>query len=706
MRVGMAKEIRTPWNAAWHLNAELSRVLDLLANLLSSQRARGRTPLGDPVQGLLIEHGEAEGLIRELADSLDQRSSAPPRQPAAAPDARREIRDRVEAGTAQGGFLPLRHAERAFDLSAAEYDAFLLTLAVEHDSRFGRIVAYLNDHAGHTRPTVGLALALAGLGPASPPTPAALVERPIIRDGLLDLEGDGPLPGLAMKLSDGLLQRVVHGTPATQDRPVFPPEPGLLRRLVLDDETRRKLTAWAEAKRRGDRVPSLLFFGPDGSGRTTAARGVASEAGLAIVVARLSSEKLSESLRVARREARWHAAAVLLHANDSVSDSAWPAVWREVRDLPLPVLFAAPEPMVPAIMSALPDAPAGVAIGRRDANIRFHLWKALLPADSAVGDDDLNALAAKFRITPRAIAQAIQRAAANRSLAPAASRRFNREALETACRDVAAAGLATLAQKLPLPYERKDLVVPAELEAELDLAIAWVRHEKQVLDTWGFRNRVTLGRGLTALFGGPSGTGKTMAAQVLARELGLDLYRVDLSRVMSKYIGDTEKRLADLFDRAESAVLFFDEADALFGKRSEVKDAHDRWANVEVGYLLQRIEEHDGVTVLASNRVRDMDEAFVRRFHVIVTFPMPAEPDRLRIWQGMFPKRAKRADDIDLPGVARDFELSGGEIKNAALAAAYLAAADGGPIGMGHLKRAIRREMVKSGRVLAGAPAM
>jgi SpoVK/Ycf46/Vps4 family AAA+-type ATPase len=211
-----------------------------------------------------------------------------------------------------------------------------------------------------------------------------------------------------------------------------------------------------------------------------------------------------------------------------------------------------------------------------------------------------------------------------------------------------------------------------------------------------------MGRGLTALFTGPPGTGKTMAAQVLARALGLDLYRVDLSRVMSKWIGEMEKNLCRLFDEAQAsgAVLFFDEADALFGKRSQVNDAHDRYANVEIGYLLQRMEEHEGVTVLATNRMADMDEAFLRRFHFLLNFPMPDEAMRRRIWEGMFPLAAEREPDLDLARLARAFELSGGEIKNVVLAAAFLAADDGRPIGLTHLARAIAREFHKSGKLL------
>jgi SpoVK/Ycf46/Vps4 family AAA+-type ATPase len=252
---------------------------------------------------------------------------------------------------------------------------------------------------------------------------------------------------------------------------------------------------------------------------------------------------------------------------------------------------------------------------------------------------------------------------------------------------------------MPLPFERSELVVPPQVASELDLAIAWVRHRHQVLHDWGFVQRVPMGHGLTALFAGPSGTGKTMAAQVLAKELGLDLHRIDASQLVSKWVGETEKNIAMAFG-ARVGVLFFDEADALFGKRGEAKSPQDRWANIEIGFLLQRMEEYDGVTILATNRMQDMDEAFLRRLHVVVDFPLPSEADRLRIWRGMLPAAPDREPDLDLESLAREFEISGGEIKNAVLAAAYLAAAESKPIGMEHLRRAATRELVKSGKVV------
>jgi SpoVK/Ycf46/Vps4 family AAA+-type ATPase len=319
-----------------------------------------------------------------------------------------------------------------------------------------------------------------------------------------------------------------------------------------------------------------------------------------------------------------------------------------------------------------------------------------LRKDNRLTSPELDQLAAQFPFTPRTIARAIRRTEASEG------HELDHAALADACRELGRAEMSGLAHVLPQPYTREQLVVPIELAAELDLAGAWLRHRRQVLDRWGFGTRVAMGRGLTALFAGPPGTGKTMSAQVLARELGLELFRVDLSRVMSKYIGETEKNLARLFDDASAcgAVLFFDEADALFGKRSAVKDAHDRYANVEIGYLLQRMEEHDGATVLATNRSSDLDDAFLRRFHFILDFPLPGPADRLRIWEGMFAGTTARAPDLDLRLFAQSFEISGGEIKNCVLAAAYLAAAEERPIGASHIQRAIRRELAKSGRLL------
>jgi SpoVK/Ycf46/Vps4 family AAA+-type ATPase len=208
-------------------------------------------------------------------------------------------------------------------------------------------------------------------------------------------------------------------------------------------------------------------------------------------------------------------------------------------------------------------------------------------------------------------------------------------------------------------------------------------------------------RGVSAIFAGPSGAGKTLAASVVAGELGLALYRVDLARVVSKYIGETERNLEAVFTAAEATnvVLLFDEADALFGRRSDVSDAHDRYANLEVAYLLQRIESYDGIAILSTNLMRNIDEAFARRIDFRVLFPFPGEAERLRIWRLLWPQREQLAGDVDLAALAAEHDLSGGMIRNAVLAAAHLAAGEGAPVSRRHLEQAVAREYDKLGRV-------
>jgi SpoVK/Ycf46/Vps4 family AAA+-type ATPase len=275
--------------------------------------------------------------------------------------------------------------------------------------------------------------------------------------------------------------------------------------------------------------------------------------------------------------------------------------------------------------------------------------------------------------------------------------------LYDACRLHSNQKLASLARKITPKYAWDDIVLPADHLAQLREICNHVKFRERVYGQWGFDRKLSLGKGLSVLFVGPSGTGKTMAADILAGELALDLYKIDLAMVVSKYIGETEKNLSRIFTEAETSnsILFFDEADALFGKRSEVKDSHDRYANIEIGYLLQRMEEHEGVVILATNFRKNMDEAFVRRLHFTVEFPFPNEEDRRRIWEGVWPKDMPRDTSLDVEFLARRFQITGGNIRNIALAAAFLAADDSGIVGMHHLIRATQREYQKMGKVVS-----
>ena len=277
--------------------------------------------------------------------------------------------------------------------------------------------------------------------------------------------------------------------------------------------------------------------------------------------------------------------------------------------------------------------------------------------------------------------------------------------LYTACRITSNQRLGSMARKITSKYEWGDIVLPKDQMTQLCEITHYVKYRHIVFADWNFDRKLSLGRGLNVLFAGPSGTGKTMAAEIIAKEIGLDVYKIDLSTVISKYIGETEKNLDRIFTEAQNSnsILFFDEADAVFGKRSEIRDSHDRYANIEVAYLLQKMEEYDGIVILATNLRKNLDEAFARRMHFSVEFPLPEEPDRLRIWQNVFPSEAPVSKDLDLQFMAHRFKVTGGNIKNIALGAAFLAAEDGNTIESKHVIRATKREYQKIGRLCTEA---
>ncbi len=305
-------------------------------------------------------------------------------------------------------------------------------------------------------------------------------------------------------------------------------------------------------------------------------------------------------------------------------------------------------------------------------------------------------LAAKFRFSPRQIRMACEQAVGLARLNGAGE--VSGELIHSCCYRQSVHRLGELASQVNPGYTWDDVILPEAQKNLMRRACGHIRYRHQVSARWGFGGKVGYGWGLSILFAGSPGTGKTMCAQVIAHELNMELYKINLSQIVSKYIGETEKNLRALFTEAKNAscILFFDECDALFGKRSEVKDSHDRNANVEVAYLLQQIEEYDGVCILATNLVGNIDAAFMRRITYVVHFPFPEAPAREAIYRGMIPPDAPVAEDIDWRFLGEKFELSGGHIKNIVLSAAFMAAGEGQPISMRHLLRAAVTELKKN----------
>jgi hypothetical protein len=345
-----------------------------------------------------------------------------------------------------------------------------------------------------------------------------------------------------------------------------------------------------------------------------------------------------------------------------------------------------------------------VSLDAQDVISRARLWTQSLTAlGAAPAEAEITELASRFRLTPEQITRAASHAASTALWCAATGdpdRHIKLSQLFAAARAQCGAELSRLTRKIEPRLKWPDVALPADQSAQLQEICDQARLRQRVLGDWGFDRKLSQGKGLAVLFAGPPGTGKTMAAELIAGELGLDLYRIDLAQVVSKYIGETEKNLDRIFAAAAgaNAILFFDEADALFGKRSEVRDSHDRYANIEVGYLLQKMEEHDGIAILATNARQHLDAAFLRRLLSIVEFPFPDEPQRECIWQVAFPKEAPLAADVDFALLAREVRLCGGNIKNIALVASFHAAREGGVIEMRHIAHAARREHQKLGR--------
>jgi SpoVK/Ycf46/Vps4 family AAA+-type ATPase len=332
-------------------------------------------------------------------------------------------------------------------------------------------------------------------------------------------------------------------------------------------------------------------------------------------------------------------------------------------------------------------------------NQRQQTWETAL--GPAASEYEPARLADTFRFGGQRIHQTIDMARSLIAVRKPTQREPDIQDLLDAGRALTSPQVGRFALRVEPRYGWNDIVLPPEKAQKLHHIASWIKYRRTVHRDWGFGQKLSRGKGLNVLFTGPSGTGKTMAAEVLAGELSLDLYQIDLSSVVSKYIGETEKNLSAIFREAEQTqtLLFFDEADALFGKRTEVKDAHDRYANIEVNYLLQRVEQYEGVVILATNLQQNLDDAFLRRMQEVLEFPFPNAELRERIWRGHFPKGAPKSIDIDFEFLAQSFKWPGGNIKNIVLSAAFLAAQESKPISMSHLIKATRAEYQKEGKL-------
>jgi SpoVK/Ycf46/Vps4 family AAA+-type ATPase len=448
--------------------------------------------------------------------------------------------------------------------------------------------------------------------------------------------------------------------------------------LVMPDEpvalARRALASGRGAATR------VLVHGPAGIGKGMAVRALAAELGrpvLRVDVPELlrAPDRLEDRTARITREAALRRAIVLLRAGGSADDTAPPTesarlveLIARVRGPVVVTCHTRPAWLVHAVPELLEVAMAPPPIRARVA-----LWHQALGADRALAADAaIEAVAARFALGGEAIHRAADRARTQAHLRDPDAPRIDLPALTESARLMLQHRLGTVARRVQPGFGWDDLVLPDDTLDTVRELLGFARLRPLLLEEWGFERKLPYGRGASAILAGPPGTGKTMVAQLIARELGYDLYVIELSQVVNKYIGETEKNLAKVFDEAERshAVLFFDEADALFAKRTEVRSSNDRYANLEVNYLLQRMESYDGVTLLATNLEQGIDEAFKRRVRFTIAFDIPEAPVRASLWRSMFPPEAPLAPDIDWQHLADKFEMAGGYIKKAAIRAA------------------------------------
>jgi hypothetical protein len=564
---------------------------------------------------------------------------------------------------------------KIFELSNFERRILLLCAGIELDSKFSALCAKVNDDPRRDFPTFSLALGVLPEAHWSALTPDA----PLRHWHLIEVLPGNALMQSLLKIDERILHYLT-GLNQMDSRLASVLEPFATVGDLVDSH-RTIANEIAVKLQKNSPLPAIQLIGKESvAKRAIAAAACASmNLNLQIINAQNLPVDARESellIRLCEREAVLSSSALLLDCDNSENNFATTRFIEHARG----VLFVSsrePRQMISRDV-------VNFEISKPTSDEQRALWKNL------GANGEIESLVSQFDLGADEI-----RAATAQSKLP----NFFWEA----CRIQARPRLDDLAQRIETRADWNDLVLPAtQLELLREIS-AHVRQRTKVYSDWNFAEKSTRGLGISALFSGASGTGKTMAAEVLANELRLDLYKIDLSQVVSKYIGETEKNLRRVFDAAETggAILFFDEADALFGKRTEVKDSHDRYANIEVSYLLQRMEAYRGLAILTTNMKNAIDPAFLRRIRFVVQFPFPDAHDRKEIWRRMFPKQTP-VEKLDFARLAK-LQVSGGNIRNIALNAAFLAAAADEPVRMNHLLRASRAECLKIEKPLSDA---
>lgn len=727
-------DIQRPDDAALHhLKSELAYLRALLALHLRRMQGAGLLPPPDArFPGTSIAPGEIEA---RLAQALSPEDYLGLLDDAARVEVERADAERRELAAASPS-LPLARLRRAFNLSDDEYLVVLLSIAGEFEPTLPRMFAYLQNHFERQYPT--LALVADCLKPAGHSADVRWILDPegTLRSNALvrldDKKATVPVLHQAI-LSDPRIVRYVQGFPELDEK--LSTVASLTHKASANLEPilpHRDHEKWSALMRLLDErgaspwdLPVLVFRGPPGVGKHHWALAAAARLGqslLRVELTALASEydNLEWGLRVALREARLQEAVLCLDGWERLTEPRT-VVMEEGGFNPVD-----PSRLLEAsrVLARVTHGYAGTyALTIRDTKARppqisrplkefeltmpdlpasIQLWTQRLPKRLRAPGLTSKRLGQAYRLTAGQVIDAVEEV--SRELT--GDQLVTYEALSAAIKRQVRHRLGENASLIELSYAWDDLVIPEDVQLQLRELIGRWRQRVTVFETWGLGRRFGTGQGLSVLFEGPPGTGKTMAASIIATELDLDLYQIDLSKVVSRYVGETEKNLGSIFDEAERAraMLLFDEADSLFSSRTQVKSANDRYANLEVNYLLQRVEHFTGIAVLTTNFPTGIDEAFRRRIAMRVSFPKPEVPERTRLWASMLTNTSIMAANIDPEDLAWEFELAGGHIKNAVLRAAFIAASRNCRIDQDLLRIAARIELKEQGLLVHGSP--
>jgi len=687
-----------------HLLAELAWVRALVKDSLEHAGRLG------------VETLKLDRLRLALTDEDAHRLLFPPAQVPRPPgeSALERLRlDRRIAATREAGItLPLVDVWDVFALDDLSRQVLVLALAAELDEDIRKLYGYLWNDLSRRYATIEFLLGL-----LQPALMGKLVnarvffrDSPLVRHRLIEgLPADVPYLTREVRLAHSLVARAIGGTEldprldlcARVTRPLDNPAT-----LVLDQHLSRSIHESFQQIGVGHGAVVVLL-GASGTGKSELVRqrlGPRIEVDVPSLVRPM--EQAEDRIRALARDARCLGMPIVIDLADSEQDD--PALTAAYRQL----ARVASEHSHGAVVTGRDEA--SWFIGHLETAVihrlpfptnqeRIAIWYQAFARNGAINvDPEVLTVASRYPLAGGAIERAAIAVVARVGPEKARLGDLRLEPVTEACRSQLTPRLQGIAQRIVTTFVWDDLILPTNEVENLREIVAYARFRPQVFDQWGYGRILPYGRGLSVLFAGPPGTGKTMAAGIIGSELGMEVFRIDLSRTVSKYIGETEKNLGRIFDEAarSQSILLFDEADSLFAKRTEVKSSVDRYANLEVNFLLQRMEDFDGVTILTTNFEGSIDEAFRRRIRFRINFPAPDVPTRAQLWSKMVPKEAKVDEKLDFEQLAKDFELSGGYIKNAAVRAAFFAIQKGEGLKMKHFRKAARLEILKLGRVV------